>query len=102
MGCCNSRNEMLKGKAIVSQLPKQTSRPSVKRGIIDIIAKGRTFSKNSLVSSVANHINLKRAILLTIENLEDSEKFLRDTTSLDNKEIDLIRYSALKVTKYFK
>jgi hypothetical protein len=97
MGCCSSRNE-IKGNPI-----SPISRESQKRkSVINILAKGRSFSKASLLNSVVDNINLKRAILMSIDNLEDSLKFLRDSNTLDNKVIEDINHSALRVTKYFK
>jgi hypothetical protein len=105
MGCCSSRTELVKSKSMLGNLVKEGSShssPSKRKSIIDILAKGKTFRRSTLLNSLVETIDLKRAILLNIPNLAESKKFIRDTTTLDNKDIDVINFSALKVTKYFK
>jgi hypothetical protein len=97
MGCCSSRNEITTNGFL-----HQNSNNTKTRSTIDIFMRGSNVSRTALVNSLVEKVNLKMAILKTIDNLEESEKFKRQFTSLDNKEVDVINYSALKVKKYFK
>jgi hypothetical protein len=91
MGCCNSRGEI-----------KSWQRVDSKKNTLELFTKGKYISKGTLLKSICETINLKRAILQTIGSLEESQKFLRETNTLDNKVIEAINYPALKVTRYFK